>query len=319
MTWRATRLRTKMADYIILPNAMIAREPIINYSRPTRTHGYKLKLGVNYGVPPNKVRNVVLQALAGVDEVLKHPAPSVWLVEYSDFSINYDIKFYTDNFERLEHIESRVMDLIWYFFKREGIVIPFPIRDVNMRRVTVEDEARQMRAAAADHLERISAVDIFKPLSDEERARLAAHVREQIFAAGEMLVQQGDEGQTFYIITSGEVEVSVTQGKRQVVLTRLGEGEFFGEMTLLTGEQRNATVTARTDTEVLALSHTVLAPILKANEQLADDLAGVLARRQADQGQKLAEVAKDAAPQDAVSRTVLLDKISRFFGLGGEG
>ncbi len=126
MTWRATRLQTKARDHIIIPNSTIAREFIVNYSRPTTAHGFTQQIGVNYDVPPNVVRETLIRVCDEIPEILPHPRPVVWLQNYNDFSMDYVLKFYINDFARLEEIQSLMMDRVWYHFKRRGIVIPFP-------------------------------------------------------------------------------------------------------------------------------------------------------------------------------------------------
>jgi small-conductance mechanosensitive channel/CRP-like cAMP-binding protein len=318
INWRATRLRTKSNDYIVIPNGMIAKEPIVNYSQPSRNHGRILKIGINYGVPPNTVRQVILDAMKAVPEIINDPPPIVRLIAYSDFSIDYDVKYYISDFARLEDIESKVMYLIWYYFKRAGIIIPFPIRDVTMKQITREDEEAKRRVEIEDIVRSLSRIEIFHPLSKEELFSVASNLGEKIYAAGEILVRQGEEGDTFYIIRDGKVAVSVVDAEgRSTVVAHLGKGVFFGEMSLLTGEKRTATITAETDTTVLALSKAIFAEVLEANTQIAEGLAKVLEKRQRENLEKMAktkELSQDKL--DATSSQTILRKIKSFFGLG---
>jgi len=315
MSWRATTLRTKMEDYVIIPNAVISRDAIVNYSRPTGVHCCVLEVGVNYGVPPNTVKRVLLEVLGSVPEVLAAPAPDVRLTAYGDFSINYRMCFFIADFARINQIQSAVMFQVWYHFKRAGIAIPFPIRDVNLRAVTPEIEAEQQRRCEEARLALLSRVELFSPLSESEKASLAGSMTERIFAAGERLVRQGEEGDTFYIVMSGRVAVTVEQEGQTTTLAKLGPGDFFGEMSILTGERRSATVTAENDTTVLILSHTAVGAVIAAHEKLAGDLAAILARRRHEQ----AEAAKhlgDRTRPDAGAEGMLLARIRRFFRLG---
>jgi len=318
MTWRATCLRTKSDDYIIIPNAAIAREAIINYSRPTEVHGYLLDVGVSYDVPPNKLRKVVLEVLDSVDEVLKSPAPCVWLVKYNDFSVDYKIKFYIRDFSRLEHVQSRIMDLIWYHFKRNDITIPFPIRNIQMRQIQPEEEAQKEEIRLNDKDDMLSGIDIFKPLSNKERRMLAEAMTEEIYAVGENILNQGEEGSSFYIIKSGRVDVFVLKGVREVNVARLSAGSFFGEMSFLTGERCNATIKAGTDCVIEVLSHDVLGRILESNSRLAEDFAVILGEREKSSQDSFAEdnrinpIKKPVAPE--VSKDIL-KRIRDFFSL----
>ncbi len=316
MTWRATRLQTKMLDYIIIPNSTIAREYIVNYSRPTQSHGFTQKIGVNYGVPPNKVRASILRACDAVPDILEDPAPLVWLHNYGDFSIDYTVKFFIRDFGRLEQIQSDMMDRIWYEFKREDIVIPFPIRDVRPMN-DVEAKAERERAAAITaSKELLGEIPIFSHLSQEERDRLAESMEEKIYGAGESLVCKGDAGNTFYVILDGTTSVHLGPETRSPEVAVLKRGDYFGEMCLLTGEPRSATVVAVNDCRVLQLSHEVLQKLLKEKKSLAEDFARALKQR----ADELAKVQKSA---DAESRKreqqpsekALLSKIWDFFGI----
>ncbi len=312
MSWRATCLRTKMDDHVIIPNSTISRDAIVNYSRPTGIHGCYLNVGVNYGVPPNKVRRVLFDVLKSVPDVLATPEPDVRLIAYSDFAIDYRMTFHIRDFGEINQIQSKVMYQVWYHFKREDIVIPFPIRDVNVRQVTADEEARQRQRDTDARLALLNAVDFFAPLSATEREQLAGALVERVFAAGEQLVRQGEDGQTFYIVMTGRVRVSVDADGHTTTLATLQAGDFFGEMSMLTGAKRSATVTAADDTTVLILSHTALGAILATHEKLAAALAAVLARRQQEQTD--ATHTADKKPS-AVSETVLLSRIRRFFRL----
>jgi CRP-like cAMP-binding protein len=318
MTWRATCLRTKTDDYVIIPNAAIAREAIINYSRPTEVHGYLLDVGVSYDVAPNKLRQVVMEVLGSVDEVLKTPSPCVWLVKYNDFSIDYKIKFYIRDFARLEHVQSRIMDLIWYHFKRNDITIPFPIRNIYMRHIKPEEEVQEVQAKLVNKNDILSGIDIFKPLSDAERQILAEAMREEIYAVGEEILHQGDEGSSFYVIRSGSVDVFVLRDGRKVKVARLTAGSFFGEMSFMTGERCNATIKAGSDCVIEVLSHDVLGGILESNSRLAEEFAIILGERTRSSQDSFAEDNRvhpviQSLPPDSSSD--ILKRIRNFFSL----
>ena len=317
VTWRATRLRTTTEDYIVIPNSSISREPIINYSRPTTTHGCVLQVGVSYDAPPNRVRRVILDAIADVPGTLRTPPPKIWLLQFADFSVNYQVKFFIDDFARRDELQSSVMDQLWYRLKRAGIAIPYPIRDVFMH-APPEGAAKRSQEATADRIAELSRIDIFRLLPPDDLAYLADQLAARIYAAGELLVRQGDEpGGTFHIIREGEVTVaSVDAGGRETFLARLGPGAFFGEMSLLTGEPRSANVRATVDVTVLELSKSAFAAVLGRNPQLAEELGRVLAQRHRDRTDKMAANQTGGQEADAALRRSLISRIRSFFGLG---
>ncbi|MDP6629843.1 MAG: mechanosensitive ion channel family protein [Kiritimatiellia bacterium] len=316
MTWRATRLQTKMLDYIIIPNATIAREYIVNYSRPTQSHGFTQEIGVNYGVPPNKVRGAILRACEAVPEILTNPAPLVWLHNYGDFSIDYTVKFFIREFSRLEQIQSDMMDRVWYEFKREDIVIPFPIRDVRpMNDVEAKAERERAESVAASKV-LLGEIPIFSHLSKEERDQVAERMEEKIYGAGEALVRKGDAGNRFYIVLEGSTSVHLGADTRSPQVALLKRGDYFGEMSLLTGEERSATVVAVCDCHVLELSHLVLQELLREKKSLAEDFAKALKARAAEMATLQKSVDAENSKHTAEpSEKALLSKIWDFFGI----
>jgi len=312
-TWRATRLQTITNDYIVIPNSSIAKESIVNYSRPTRSHGCYLQIGVSYDTPPNKVRKVILEVLSDAPDVCKEPAPSVYLAGYGDSSVNFSLKFYIEEYARLSPIQSGIMDRLWYAFQREGISIPYPIRDLRHRNVQADERARH--AAGQNAIRQLlSGVELFETLSPEEMERLASAVKVQPYASGEHLCRQGEPGDTFYIIREGQVAVSMKGPEgRTVTVAHLATGAFFGEMSLLTGEPRSGTVTAETDVEVLRVSKQDFASLLQADADLAGKLAAVLDKRAEGRRTAIAaSVVRATAPE---TRSALATRIKQFFGL----
>jgi putative peptide zinc metalloprotease protein len=94
---------------------------------------------------------------------------------------------------------------------------------------------------------------IFAALSDEESAAVSEQFRSRLYDRHEIIIRQGDAGDSFDLIRRGKVEVIRTDGTGEHVLAEIGRGDYFGQAALLTGERRNATVRAMTPVEVLVL------------------------------------------------------------------
>ena len=312
-TWRATRLKTKTYDYIVIPNSVIAGKPIINYSRPTQEHGCIIKVGVDYGTPPHKLRQTVMQVLDDTPTILKQPQPEVRLTDYSDFSINFDIKMFIADYADLDEIKSAVMYRLWYAFKREGITIPFPIRDIHIKEAAAGHEAhREKQIGELQDL--LGSLDLFTSLSGDDLKRLAEQAQIRVYGQGEYIVREGEPGGSLYLIRDGVVKLTVAQADgRQTVLASMTSGQLFGERSLLTGAQRSATVTADTDVVAVVIEKPVLAPILQANTKLVASLAAVLEQRDADRAARWQ--ADSQAPVAPTPQHVWLQRITRFFGL----
>jgi len=312
-TWRATRLRTKGEDYIIIPNSAIGKESITNFSRPTGLHACYLEVGVSYETPPNKARAAILEVLKETPEVCQKPTPSVYLISYGDFSINFRIKFFIEDFQRLDPIQSNVMDRLWYAFRREAISIPFPVHDERQRDAEAEAQAQQ-RVEREAIRQLLDQVELFHSFTPQEKDIVSQRAQFKPFASGEVIFHQGDPGDSFYIIWRGQAAVRVKSDHGEpMTVAQLGAGDCFGEMALLTGESRTATVLAETDLEVVRFTRPLFAELLQANRGLADQLARVLAQRAADLQAKKATLGETPRPTELSS--ALRDRILRFFGL----
>ena len=125
-------------------------------------------------------------------------------------------------------------------------------------------------------------VTIFQPLGDDEIAALSSACEIHSYNANETLIREGDAGSTLFVITSGVVSILKNDGSgHSIELSRLGNSDCFGEMSLLTGEPRSATAKAITHVEAITVPKEGLAPLLTAKPQLSEELAEIMARRRA--------------------------------------
>lgn len=246
ITWRATQLRTKMGNSVMVPNNIISKEAIVNYSQPVAPTRLVVEVGASYDAPPNRVKAVIAEAVADAPLVLASPPPDVVLSEFGASSINYRVKFWIDDYGLDDPARDQVRCSIYYAFRRAGIDIPFPIQ-VNYNR---EATAATMSAAArAAHL---AAVDLFALLPEAERNELGGLSIERVYGAGQTVVRQGRSGESMFVVCQGRVRVTVGEGGVEVAT--IGPGGYFGEMSLLTGDPRTATVSAVEDCQLLEIT-----------------------------------------------------------------
>lgn len=277
INWRSVKLLDRSEDMIVVPNNVIAKSNLVNYYAPWKSHLCRKNIGVSYDHPPNQVSAVLIQSALAIDEVQKTPLPTVFLTEYSDFSIVYQLRFWISDFERVRAIEDKVFRRIWYQFKRNGIKIPYPIRDVRMQ---PEVSAEEKKSAVEKVLR---SIDFLSPLNDDDFRFLSGEVYIEHYSQGETLIRQGDDGESFYIVRSGSVEVYADSSQKQRTrIACLTAGDFFGELSVLTGEKRSATVTAETDCEVFVLHRRSFQHIIKSHTGLAENISSVLATRLAE-------------------------------------
>jgi CRP-like cAMP-binding protein len=318
MGWRAVKIELfEEDDYLIVPNSVLAKELIINYSRPEPVNGQEVRIGAHYRHPPSKVITALLEAAQGVGGVEEKPAPTARVLKYGDSSIEYRLRYWILDFEKSSKIEGAILASIWYAFKRHGLEIPFPIRTVHMHAVTEETERAIQAGEVVERLALLREVDFLKPLTPDALTQVANSLRPLLFEAGRMVVRQGDEGDTFFLVSRGRVGVWVgdTENEAQPVAT-LGRGQCFGEMSLLTGARRTATVRTVEDTELLLLGKADFRDILLADPMVAESLSQILGLRQREQEVAAARERSAASHRSGPDPArQLLGLIKSFFGI----
>jgi small-conductance mechanosensitive channel/CRP-like cAMP-binding protein len=319
MSWRATRVITVDGNYVIYPNSSLAQAELINYTLGSPVQAMHVQIALGYGHPPNTIKRVLAEAALASPDVCREPPPSIKLIQYGESSITYDVKFWLYNYDRYPEKRDAVMTSAWYHLHRAEVRPPFPIRDVYVHPAEPQ-LGEQSRERASGLAATLRAVDLFEALDDHELQTLAEHAHMRLYAAGETLARQGEHGDSFFILRSGQVRVDVTDGDNGAAVTvnRLGPGDFFGELALLTGEPRGATVVAERDTEALVVAQHDLAPLLEANPALPERLGDVLARRlEMNKVALAARRAADDAPEADISPPTLVRRIRQLFRLEG--
>lgn len=316
ISWRATKLRTRTNDLVIIPNTLISKDVVINFSAPTRLHAQYAYVGVHYRHAPADVEAAIDEAAHQTPGILARPRVDVRTKEFGDSSIAYEVKYWIKDYADIEEIADDFMTRIWYSFRRREIEIPFPIRNVYLREVTAETERA---AAAADdeiifhHLRR---VDLFDALSDAEARALATRAKVQPFYPGDTILRQGDPGDSLYIIDQGRVEVVVTRNSRSEKVAEQGPFGFVGEMGLMTGAVRSATVIAMEPTRCFVIDRDAFRETLERNPAIAERISEILSQRRVELEATQAALDRRAAEAPIDDKRQILARIRDFFGFG---
>jgi small-conductance mechanosensitive channel/CRP-like cAMP-binding protein len=272
--WRATTVVTRANEWLDIPNAQLAKDLLFNYGNHAVAE--EVSIGLSYGEPPNRVREVIVDLLRDVPDVLRNPEPEILAWEFGDNAIRYRVKYWIADYGRSEQIHGRVVSGLWYALRRHGIEIPFPIRTLVLSQERQVEESEAQREIVAE----LRGVDFLRELSDDEMRILAGAVRVRQFGAGEALVREGESGDAFFIIRRGVVDVSANGADGNPIhLNELTRPAFFGEMALMTGESRNATIRARTDVEILEMSRSGFTELFKSHPDAAAQMSEIIAAR----------------------------------------
>jgi small-conductance mechanosensitive channel/CRP-like cAMP-binding protein len=313
INWRSTRLRTVDDISIEIPNREIVRQTIVNLNRPTRRHAMRIPVVLDYSAPPTRAKDVLLHAVSNAKGVCPEPRPKVFLKNFGDSGIEYDIKFYIDDHAQSSEIADAIRTNIWYGLHRHGIRIPYPTRTLQIER-PARDKQQEVQSAARIILRQ---QPLFKCLSDEQLDALLPRGRVVHFGKDEKLIHQGETGESMFILVEGQANVVLERDGSAKFVASLGAGDCFGEMSLLTGERRSATVIANTDCEVVEIARPILAKSLKQNPELLKELSQLLAKRQMENDGVLAAEISETGLKARETRYAasFLQKLRSFFEL----
>jgi len=312
VNWRSTKLRTNDDVYLDLPNKSIVGAKIINLTYPTRQHAIRLTVGFDYQTPPNLIKDVMVRAASEVPGVLATPSPKVFLKDFADSAVQYEIKFWLEDESRYNDIVDGIRTNIWYAAKRHAIRIPFPIRTLQIERPTSKSDDASATARA-----KVRQQPLLQLLDDDEADKLLASARPLHFGRGEKVLQEGEPGESMFILLSGQAAVLVRSGDHDTLVATLHPGDYCGEMSLLTGEPRSATVVARTDCELWEIDKPVLAELLQKNETLVQKLGDLLANRRLEREGVLSSEAekKNLHAKEKEYAASFMKKLYSFFEL----
>jgi small-conductance mechanosensitive channel/CRP-like cAMP-binding protein len=307
VTWRTTTIRTNNNTTIVFPNSRVAREPLEVY-KFNNLNRRVLRVPASFSIAPQKIITLIRDTVISIPNVASERTPVVRIGDFGDSNVIYEILYWVKDYMLIHDIDAMIRQHLWYIYRRNDIEIPFPVRHV-----LLEQQEPAVKHDVADYGKLIESVEIFEPLSAQEKEAVASSAIKTVYAPGESILRRGDPGDSMFVVSRGRVEVRLrgSDGNAQQV-AELGPGNFFGEMALLTGEPRNADVIAADEVGILEIKKDVLQQLLDNNADLAVALSHKIAERQA----RLDEYAHSMPEEEKRVHThAILRRIQRFFGL----
>jgi small-conductance mechanosensitive channel len=322
--WRYTALATNAGETLIVPNSQLVSQRVHLLARrgdlriPQRR---PIEFGMGYEWPPSQVIAVVDEALARADiaNVARAPAPSCVCWSFDPSSIRYNIRYWLTDLSLDEWTDSEVRVHAFAALAREGMEMPIPRHELYMNPAEEVRQAAQARERDT-RVMLLRTLELFKPLTEEERLALAAELKPSPFVPGDVATRQGEPADSLYILARGHVGIfhdatDGTQPPRQRLAT-LHAPAYFGEMGLLTGQPRGATVVAESEVLCYRLGKPGFEAILRSRPELAQALSQTLAARQAANDATLASLSAEARSRATGTRANdLVRRIQDFFGL----
>lgn len=321
--WRSTSIETRNWETVVVPNGLLMKGKFTVLGKRT---GEPVEwrrwiwFNVDYGWAPARVIAAVEPVIreAEIPNVAKTPAPNCLLMDFDGNGYGrYALRYWLTDLAADDPTDSAVRVHLYAALQRQGIRFAVPEKNIHM---TKEGEKHDEAVKAKEMVRRLDSlrqVELFSKFSETEMRTVAECLRYSPFAKGDIITRQGAAAHWLYILISGEAEVFIeTEGRDKRTLRVLSGGSFFGEMGLMTGEPRAATVVARSDVECYRLDKTAFENILLTRPSIAEEIALVLASRRTELDSALQNM--DAAQREKMlsqQHTEILGRIRRFFGL----
>lgn len=321
-TWRGLKIRTFQNKLLIISNTNLGKETFEVAPRDN-LNARLVFFNTLYTDSPTKTMHVVREAVREAENVSQKIKPIVRIRDLAASGIDWEVKYWLQDYTRYNDTDALVRKRIWYAFLREQISFAYPTQTLFIKpreqKPLVEDENYKV-------FERLSAIEIFEPLSDDETMQLAKETARRTFAPHEIIIRSGEAGETMFVINRGSVSIQIADeaggsggengaaaANKPRVLATLTEGKFFGEMALLTGELRSATVVALEETEVFEIGHDAIKKLFDDNPYLVESLSRAVAERRA----LLKSTSEEMKPEEVdLDHAGIFAAVKRFFKIG---
>ena len=323
--WRSTLVETRNWETVVFPNSQLMKNKFLVLGRRT---GQPVQwrrwvwFEVATDIPVPKIINIVEEAIkqSEIANVAKEPTPNCLIMEIGNTgSTRYALRYWLTDLAPDDSTDSVVRWHVLTALQRSGIKPAMEEYGILVTKENKEYEDAQHRREIMLRIKTLKRVELFSQMMEEELAALAERLRFSPFAKGEIISRQGATAHWLYIVIRGEAEVylETPEGGRRV-LRDLGKGNFFGEMGLMTGAVRSATVVAKTDVECYRLDKEMFEEILRERPSIAEEISQVLAVRKAEQDSLIQGMGAEGTSRDAARHSgEILATIKRFFGLSG--
>ncbi|MBN1302439.1 MAG: mechanosensitive ion channel family protein [Melioribacteraceae bacterium] len=280
---KGTRIKTEENTIALIPNRLLEEEYIIkNYWGSNRETEFNVHFTVDFNVPIERVKRILMAgAKQAIEEkgLLKIPEPKVVVSNISDFGIEYTLKFWIVPWDIITPAEAKdkIISKIITHLAKSGLSLAYPKNDVFITQMP----SRQTDIfIAQDRLKIISNVELFKGFNEAELQALSEKIKYSTYSKGDEIIKEGESGSSMFVLVEGLLNVFVkSQNVEMIQVGQLIPGQFFGEMSMLTGEKRSATVIASTDVLVFEITKESVASILQNREELIKEVSEFITER----------------------------------------
>ena len=323
--WRSTLVETRNWETVVFPNSQLMKNKFMVLGRRTdQPVQWRRWVWFNVGLDtlPTKVISVVEEAILQTEiaNVAKNPPPNCVLMDMDNKGYaRYAMRYWLTDLTPDDPTDAALRWHIMTALQRAGIKLAMEERSIHITKENEKYEEVVHHREIQLRMKTLRRVELFSQMTDEELRVLAERLRYSPFAKGNIIARQGDQkSHWLYIIINGEAEVYLeSPGGGRRAIRDLAKGSFFGEMGLMTGAPRSASVVAKTDVECYRLDKEMFEEILRARPGIAEEMSNILVSRRAELNTALNDLDAESAQKDmSKQRGEILATIKRFFGLG---
>jgi small-conductance mechanosensitive channel/CRP-like cAMP-binding protein len=288
LNWRATHVLTGRRDLAIVPNSTIAKSKIVNVSSPSGIHGVTITVQLDAKTSPATGAELLQHAILNCRLIVATPAPTVTVKSINANFTEFEITFFVEELASATRAQNQLFDLIFRHLTAAGIALATAQSQPEQ---VVGDRDFAKSTTGPERL--LELVALFTSLTTEERKAIAAKLKQKFYDQGETLVEPGTTLHSLFIVGAGVLSLTRDESEGEIELLRIGPGDHFGEIGMLTGVGAIAKISALIPATIYELAKDDLSPILEARPEVSQRLCRALAQRQAagqlDASSELAE------------------------------
>ena len=275
VSWRGVKIRTFQNKLLVISNAVMGKE-MIEVAPKDNLNARIVFFNTVYTDSPARTIQTIRDAVRQIENVSSKIRPVVRIRNLGGDGIDWEVKYWPDDYSKYPDTDALIRQRVWYVFSREKISFAYPTRTVHIAEKKEEATFVEYVNTVSEKLQQ---VPLFVPLTEEEIERLAKASSTRIYAPGEAIVRRGQEGNSMFVIVRGSVKVQIPENDYQKTINKVRANDFFGEMSLLTGQPRTATVIAEEETEVIQIKKTAIRPLFEANPALMTAICTIIEER----------------------------------------
>ena len=318
--WRYTKIATRNGEKVVMPNSQLMKNKFTVvgvYSEDNASWRRQLGFNVGFEHAPGKVIAIAERAIkeAEITNVARAPLPSCVLMEFDAGFSHYVLRYWLTDPMYDDPTDSAVRQHLIAALQREAVDMAIPSAE---RRIVKENEAHgkaHFEHELARRIDALNHVAVLQMLSADEKKNLVLYLTHAPFARGDVITRQGAVADWLYVLVAGEVDVWVEQQGERQLLSTLPAGSVFGEMGLMTGAPRSATVIAKTDVDCYRLGKEGLDALMRARPSIAEEVSHVLAAREVELEQARSSLDKSVQEKHIEHHETILGRIRDFFKL----